>query len=397
MITYNIPTSNVDGFKKAIEKLHKKAIKLGVTPPTVSFVDGFTRKYFVDPISGNELVFPIFIDYTVVEVTDIEPPKYAGWTFVAQIEHDNDGRSMIFKVPGMEIDEKYFTNLDNTCNHCNTHRRRKNTYVVRHDDGDEKRVGSTCIKDFLGHEAPTNIAQRFANLFNYYNTFSSFGNLGEKYEFSISRDAFLAYTSAAIRQFGWLSRKVAAEEGGISTADRVVKHFDGIPHSAEERLTAYETDNETAEKTVEWARSLDPTKSDFNYNIKTIAEKEYLKRKHYGFAAAMVYSYLRYLENQRIRANQTNELSSEYVGEVGVRTKFENVKLVNAFQIDGGYGLTTIYKFIKDNKDIIVWFSTSSRVSLDIDEVYTINGTVKAHNEYKGKKQTIVNRVKAVK
>src|SRR5699024_12772450 len=60
---------------------------------------------------------------------------------------------VVISAPGVDetIDSSGYT--VGTCHHCQINRYRTNTYVVRHDDGTQKFVGSTCLKDFLGWDA----------------------------------------------------------------------------------------------------------------------------------------------------------------------------------------------------------------------------------------------------
>lgn len=56
------------------------------------------------------------------------------------------------------------------------------------------------------------------------------------------------------------------------------------------------------------------------------------------------------------------------------------------------FGWSNIYTFMNDI-DELVWF-TSSNINLEEGKKYLLSATIKAHNEYKGKKQTVVKRTK---
>ena len=51
-------------------------------------------------------------------------------------------------VPGVELDG--WRPEVSECDHCGTTRRRSATYLVEHEDGSRKQVGSSCMADFLG-------------------------------------------------------------------------------------------------------------------------------------------------------------------------------------------------------------------------------------------------------
>src|SRR5690625_198855 len=91
---------------------------------------------------------------TVVDVTvSGQPPKFAGWSIVARVDALPNDSFVVVNAPGVDetIDSSGYT--VGTCDHCQINRYRKETYVVRHEDGNERFVGSTCLKDFLGWDA----------------------------------------------------------------------------------------------------------------------------------------------------------------------------------------------------------------------------------------------------
>ena len=54
------------------------------------------------------------------------------------------------------------------------------------------------------------------------------------------------------------------------------------------------------------------------------------------------------------------------------------------------------YKFIDENGNVLVWKTTSSNLLDQEGNTIHINGTIKAHDEYKDEKQTALTRVKMV-
>lgn len=89
---------------------------------------------------------------------------------------------------------------------------------------------------------------------------------------------------------------------------------------------------------------------------------------------------------------------SEYVGNIGERISTQ-VTLEHIFAYERcayrGYGTeyVRIYKFRDDNGNVLVWNTTGFLKLQDGDKV-TITGTVKEHSEYKGEKQTSLQRCK---
>ena len=67
------------------------------------------------------------------------------------------------------------------------------------------------------------------------------------------------------------------------------------------------------------------------------------------------------------------------------------VKLLNIYSIDGYYGTTFIHTFIDDKNHNIIWFA-SKDCGYNIGDQFKVKATIKDHKEYKGIKQTVINR-----
>ena len=85
-----------------------------------------------------------------VPVVDIEVELFFifnGWKCLGCIKQDEDGIQFYFE--DTDVLKKYSkeTNLFR-CDHCHSNRERKAVCVLKHDDGSEKIVGTTCVKDF---------------------------------------------------------------------------------------------------------------------------------------------------------------------------------------------------------------------------------------------------------
>lgn len=87
------------------------------------------------------------------------------------------------------------------------------------------------------------------------------------------------------------------------------------------------------------------------------------------------------------------ESHSEFIGEIKERLRDIQVKLVSEREINSYYGTSVLYTFAQ-NENILVWFCSGCPIDKDIhigDEIL-LTGTVKAHDEYNGIKQTKLNR-----
>lgn len=92
---------------------------------------------------------------------------------------------------------------------------------------------------------------------------------------------------------------------------------------------------------------------------------------------------------------KAEDSKSEWVGEEGDRIGLK-VKLNFIREYSSRYGDGLIYNMTDENENIIIYFGT---VNLDFEskEYIMMRATVKKHDEYKGIKQTVINRPKVVK
>lgn len=89
------------------------------------------------------------------------------------------------------------------------------------------------------------------------------------------------------------------------------------------------------------------------------------------------------------------EITSEYVGEVNQKIEVAlTLKRVFTYETCFGYRTSTVYvnSFEDENGNVFVW-KTSSWCG-DERQTYTVKGTIKEHNEYKGTKQNVLTRCK---
>jgi hypothetical protein len=112
--------------------------------------------------------------------------------------------------------------VDPTCDHCQTNRQRKDTFVVRHEGGEEKLIGRQCLKDFLGHasaEALARFYEAYADMTGDLDDYvEDLPNNQIRYEMPFDTTYYLAIVSKVIRERGWLPRSKASDFN-LATAD----------------------------------------------------------------------------------------------------------------------------------------------------------------------------------
>lgn len=133
-----VPARNLPMIEETQRAKKKIADKLGVAVPTFEVTDRFLKT--------TE-------DFEVVEMAMIEFSDtalcFGGYRLLAKVDH---AEGIVTSVPGApEGLVARLSDSDNTCDHCGTRRARTTTYLIVDQEGNEKRVGSNCLRDFLGH------------------------------------------------------------------------------------------------------------------------------------------------------------------------------------------------------------------------------------------------------
>ena len=86
-----------------------------------------------------------------------------------------------------------------------------------------------------------------------------------------------------------------------------------------------------------------------------------------------------------------DESPSSWQGEVGDRIE-RLLTVVKVIELEGYYGKSTFYLFEDESGNEYCW--TTAARQLELGETYEVRGSVKAHQVYKGKNQTVLTRCK---
>lgn len=304
-----------------------------------------------------------------------KPIGLAGWRFVAKVDFEGGPNPVVYVLPGESF--RFTRRKDkNGCDHCGHIRDRHNCYIVK--KGKKvMQVGSTCLKDFLGHNPlkATHQIDILAALSQ---------EPGDEYYGERMPELLLPYltmVSLCISRYGWTSRKAADLHGIMATADQAQFATDEM--SPKPKKAEMDKSRELAEKAMRHASRL-PKGEVFTENLRAIAENGHYTHTQIGIAAYIVQHYILHLESK-------NKVGG-YVGEVGKRMTFDlTCQRTNTFQ--GQFGVTTLYTFQDKDGNTVVWFSTTDARIAPQQKVRLI-ATVKEHSEYRGVKQTVVTRAK---
>lgn len=387
-LTFDIPEFHVDQLQAKIAEVNRRAVKLGC--PVVELIKVGEYQKTRTTKTGYEYK----LSYVQMQVTG-KTPKLNGWELIAVVEPLESGENLVKTVPGKAFPEELQAG-SMACDHCHTDRRRKQVFIVRHEDGQYRKVGRNCLSDFLGGHSPESILHYFEIIKEVESIGdgdedSFWGGSGQR---AVDPIDFLSLTRAIARRFGWVSRANAGPEA-MSTADMAWQTINwpnsGLGKDVLEEIKNVEnaTDVQFATDALAWGK--EQQGSDYLANLGVACRNEIVRRDTCGLIASLVSSYSRHLEKQRETAAK---VPTKHVGTVGERENFK-VRILSVIPTEGAFGATFVVKMQDEQANVLTWFASSEPgKDLPQNELIEIVATVKAHKEFRDVPQTIITRVK---
>jgi hypothetical protein len=390
---YRIHISRLDYLNERFAKLNRKASKLGCESITATILREETE-------TDKEGIVDVFKIITIQGIA----PKLNGWEFLGTIDFSEHG-NIIRKVNSDITIPEYFRSIQIHCDHCNSNRFRKNTFIVHNLDTNEyKQVGRQCLKDFLGHKSPEAVAnwiEWLGKLSEELEEEKNYHNNLPREERDINLITYLEYVSASIKVHGWLSKGKARE---LYEQEEITKQptseiaiNEMFPIRPQDReIYPDSTDIELAKNAIEWAKNIQDTSNDYLYTISVIAKNGYTNYKELGFSASIVSSYTREIEKQLKREQEQKQRGQmKHIGQIGEKILLD-LTVFGVHYFDSQYGARILINFNDSEGNSLTWWTSDNCKNSDLKQgqTYKIQGTVKEHAYYKNFPQTVLTRCK---
>lgn len=398
MNTYTIWEGNMEKLRAKCETIRKKCSKHGCT-----FVYREVGEEF-EEYEENGVKFSRRFILVEVEGTAI----VNGWQFLATIQHLPGGKVITKADAYIEIPNRFYSG-DPICEHCNSKRYRKDTYIVYNQETKEyKQVGKSCLKEYTNGLSAELVAQYlsyFDTLEDAENYFPASYSAGQKY-YDVTE--LLEVAVETVKHFGY----VPSSFEGYTTKARCSDYFyyltEGwaITPDFKEKIRmdlAAVKFNHKSDSSVGLAKEITKfireheADSEYIRNLQSIVGSRFVSARNFGLLISAVKAYDREVEKQRREAAKAEERAklsnSSFQGAVGQKLTFiaESVKCLSC--IDGMYGYQYFWQMTDAAGNVYTW---STGNGLDPEKKYTVTGTVKKHEEYRGVKQTQLTRCKCI-
>lgn len=388
MSTYTILSSMSEDICKKIKRIAKKCEKNHIDY-TFNVSEPYTKLVKVNGKGFEVSLVDLNIDVTF---------KFNGWRSLGMVQR-KDGIIQCYFDDASLI--KQYKDTDFHCDHCNKRVRRNSVVILENESGERKVVGTSCVKEFTSGLDGNLIAE-----VNNYMTILKMRDSELRCLMQGEDDADLFFESHGVRTYNVVDI--------VSAAKRCIDKYGFEPSGNVNATwkvitTEYDINRIESEATnaVEWVKSLSEdeiTKSSYLFNLRQIVDAEYCTARHFGFLASLIPSYRKSEYKRLLDAN--NEVS-EYVGNIGEKISVK-VKYTNTYSYDTRFGTTNIHLFMDSNGNIFKW-STNSRLEYTIKDNHSnysqwyyldkgatiqLTGKIKAHDEYRNQKQTVLTRCK---
>lgn len=379
-----------------VEKFNRKAVKLGF--PEIILTQTGERWYEVKSEFTGEIKTRIHLNICKLSAT--VKLIIAGWDFIAKLEPVDIGSNIniVTRTPWYEgeIPEKYRT-VPMDCEHCNIKRYRMHAFVLLNTEtGEYKQVGSSCLKDFLGHDAPDTILSYFSGIHTMINVLGSddedlldyFAKGGDH---QLYLNSYMPYVVAVAETDGYVSSTKARESvmPKQATGQSALDQFLGIVKD-EDKIKVSEDQDKMGVAIVEWTkqyfheRTEKGNANDYEWNMAILFEDSFVNMKYANWVASAYACYIKHIEEMEKAKAQFGD--SEYIWSEGDKVELTG-KVISVFPIDNDWGRTFITKFLVNNSVVTCFMNRELKVGI---EYHFIDVEVVRHQEYKGVKETQV-------
>lgn len=389
---FQIPSFNLGLLDQKLALLNRKAGKLGCTPITTKVLSVARREVQTEDWKAVVTFYEIQVDGIA--------PKFSDWEFVGTLEHTEAG-NIVRSVPGQTLPET-FRSVSAKCDHCETVRSRKDTYVVRHQTtGEFKQVGHSCVRDFLGHNSPEHLAW-LASLIRELREVSE--DMAHKESKQFTTEDFLQIAAEVVIRHGFVSKKAAQtyaekSEGKAhleTTSGRAWQYLNPTPEMKRKSDTLVPSAEALSLVTnsLLYAEALSTKSnlSEYEHNLLMACRKEFVTSRDCGFLASLIGSYQRHVGELAEKKRKADESPSQWIGQIEKRETFE-LTVVGEHVFDGFQSFSEtlyLYRMQDVNGNVCIWKTANKR--LEVGKSYKLKSTVKKHDLWNGIKQTVLQR-----
>lgn len=404
--TYDFLAVRLAEAKARIETANRRLKRAGITQRfTPTYAHYVAEMPVTKAMRDTDPSLPADASITVNRVTmTLTQPQisYSGWTFVATLDH-TEGGILARTVPGEDLNG--WRPSSRVCDHCQTQRARKDTYVVRHDDGTLKQIGKNCLPLFLGVKPSALWALTWE--FDEDGEFTDDARCARLSEACMYAITTLIALGLALSDEGksFVSRGAAnasAERGGslISTADLVGRHlWDKVKNAADaadrrdvDAAAATHLASGAVDAIVTATAALDGD-GDYPTNMRTLFGGEYVEARNLALVISAIGAANRAAERATVKEERV-AAPKGFLGAPKDKIKDLTVTVTMTRFIDGDYGTKTLIVMTAPDGHLVKWWATGTHDVADGATLLITTATIKDNETYQEQDYTVLTRAK---
>ncbi|MER7043633.1 hypothetical protein ABT391_01780 [Streptomyces jumonjinensis] len=388
---FDAPASQASYVRQIVESTNTRAAVHGLTAYSLDISAPFLADW-TDPFDGRVIGQRPMVTVTIFG----EVPRHAGWMVVARLDHDAEGETLFSLFPGLPDQEAEAARahrvIENFCHGCKVARHRTATYLARHENGEFRQLGTTCVEPYTG--LPIKGLQALWRFHKLKDSDWDESEGGFPGDLRLPVGRVLEVTAGVVAQDGRFYSRAEEWKNASPTADSVSAYFFDRKASEEWRAAIDGEPSTTATATAvrEWAVQGYGSPNDYRHKVGQLARGETVDPRHLPTLVSAIAGWHR---DQEKAAAERAARSSKPQGKVGERlTVTATVKTVIELE-ERFYGYHAqrrrLLKFQDAAGNIFVWFSSAATVPGEGEEV-EVTGTVKEHSTYCEVAQTVLTR-----
>lgn len=376
VISQWLPVANLGGLEKAVDRFNRTAKSMGFDPSR--FKIGETVE-----LDGG------WMSWVELEIKEI---KLEGdYQFLGTIEFHSQG-NLIRTAPGQVIPEEFKTTSACRCDHCKVQvKARLKAIILLDGNGEFLQIGSNCAAKFLG----VSLEAALKYWTSIQEVFSKTGSGSSKHR---STDEILAYTSAIVKRYGWKSKSSCRSYGDVPTASIVHDHLfkPGMVKADDYRFPVKLSEADWAkarEVRENWDSRFKGQNTDYVYNVGILLYEDLVDAsKNLSYVVSSLPTY----EKKLTEIKKAEVEPTEYFGELGASYRTE-LTVTSLMPVAGAWGSRILASFVTGEGHVVKTFMTNVTAE-SLYEGWRVNATftVSEQKVWRGKKETIVKKLKVV-
>ena len=396
--TFTIEVEKLEQLKVLVKKANRIEKKLGYKKTTLSEGQRYFKNCtlsFIGNLDKKTTIQKNVIDIELYRDNRIHNLENMRYTLLAKLEHFTENFENYVTVLNEEIFNYYtleeLKKLKQNCNHCNTNRKRKYTYIIR-DNINHKitQIAKNCLKEYTLIDNIENIVEYFNNITEIeYLTFKEEKEISNKdYSFYIQDNKLyntleiLTVVKEVLKKHNYISKAQAYHTGEKTTTERVEELLfkkkgsiiidDNIKENIREFLS-YDK--------KQYYNDYEENDNCFIFKLNKLLTYDFVKYESICYLS----SFFKILESirKKEKRKQEEEQASKKISQLTYKEKDKielKLTLTNfkTYTSDYYYNSTTTYYYFKDSNNItFLWKSSKIINELKNDTIVNLKGTIK--------------------